>query len=640
MPETAAYGSWRSPITTELITADSVRFQETDVDGDDLYWTEMRPSDAARYVPVQRAADGTTRDLIAAPWSARTLVHEYGGGAFVAADGVGYFSNFADQRLYRVDRGGGPRPLTPEGKLRYADACVDRARGRLICVAEDHGASNQEAENRLVAVPLAGGDPVTLHRGQDFYATPRLSPDGCRLGWLCWNHPQMPWDGTELWVADLDADGALRDPRKRAGGPRESIFQPQWAPDGRLYCVSDRSGWWNLYRLDGGALCAICPMEAEFGEPLWVFSESLYDFLPDGRIAAAYAERGTWRLGTIDPARGALTPVETEFTAIAFLRVLGGAVVCVAASPTKGSAVVRIDLATGAVEEIRRGSRAEIDPGYLSPPETIAFPSSVGRTAHGFYYAPRNRDFTGPPGERPPLLVTSHGGPTSQALPALNLPVQYWTSRGLGVLDVNYGGSSGYGTAYRRQLDGNWGVTDVDDCCAGARFLVERGDVDAERLAIRGGSAGGYTTLCALTFRDVFAAGASHYGVSDAEALARDTHKFESRYLDSMIGPYPQRAELYRQRSPLHAVDRLDAPMILFQGLEDRIVPPDQAERMVEALRKKGVPVAYVAFEGEQHGFRKAESIRRALEAELYFYGRIFGFAPADRIEAVAIENL
>ena len=452
----------------------------------------------------------------------------------------------------------------------------------------------------------------------------------------------MPWDATELWLADLATDGSVLASRKIAGDTtgEVSIIQPEWAPDGTLYCVSDASGWWNLQRLEGNSLIPVLATDAEFGQPMWTFSESSFGVLADGRIGCTFGQAGWWRLGVIDPAAGTLAEIETDFNTFRMLRTSGNSIVAAAAGPETGAALIRVQADTGAVEVIREGSPAQLDPDYVSIPEPIAYPSAAGRTSHGFYYAPTNPEFTAPEGELPPLVVFTHGGPTGAAAGSLALAVQYWTTRGFAVLDVNYGGSTGYGTAYRKLLHGNWGIVDMEDCAAGAQYLVERGDVDGARLAIRGGSAGGYTTLCSLTFGDVFTAGASYYGVSDAAALAEDTHKFESRYLDSLIGPYPERAELYEQRSPVHAVDRLSCPVIFLQGLEDKIVPPNQAERMVEALRKKGLPVAYLTFEGEQHGFRQAANIKRATEAELDFYGRIFGFVPAGEIEPVEIENL
>ena len=648
-PRIAPYGAWQSPVSTEMLTSGALRFVEIDVDGDDIYWVESRPDEQGRYAVMRRSADGETTEVTGPEHSARTLVHEYGGGALAVRDGVIYFSNFSDQRLWRqqADDPGTATPITPAINVRYADATIDAARGRLICVAEDHRREGVEAENLLVSVPTDGsiaedGEPEPIHRGYDFYAAPRLSPDGARLAWICWNHPQMPWDATELWLANVASDGSLLNPRRIAGDTRGdvSIIEPHWADDGALYCVSDQSGWWNLQRVEGGALTPLHAVEAEFGQPMWSFSEASYGALGDGRLGVVWAERGLWRVGALDPGSGERAEFETPYNAFFMVRATSGKIVANAAGPIAGSAIVAIDAQTGEIETLRTGSSAQLDAGYVSTPEPIEYPSAEGRTAHAFFYAPRNPDFVGPEGELPPLLTFTHGGPTGATAGVFSLAVQYWTTRGFAVIDVNYGGSTGYGTAYRRLLHGNWGIVDVEDCCAGAEYLVERGDVDGNRLAIRGGSAGGYTTLCALTYRDVFNAGASHFGVSDAAALARDTHKFESRYLDSLIGPYPERQELYEQRSPIFSAERLNCPVIFLQGLEDKIVPPNQAERMVEALRSRGVPVAYLAFEGEQHGFRMAANIQRATEAELDFYGRIFGFVPAGEIEPVEIHNL
>jgi dipeptidyl aminopeptidase/acylaminoacyl peptidase len=640
-PQTAPYGSWRSPITSDLIVAGTIGLDQVALDGTDVYWIEARPAEAGRNVIVQRTPDGQTIDRTPQPFNARTRVHEYGGGAYAVVDGVLYFSNFSDQRLYRQERGARPRPITPEAELRYADAVIDRGRRRLICVCEDHTVAGREPANRLVSVALDGEDaPHELASGSDFYSSPRLSPDGARLAWLTWNHPNMPWDGTELWVAEVAADGTIGTPQRVAGGIDESIAQPEWSPDGILHFVSDRTGWWNLYRASAAGIEPLCSMPAEFARPQWVFGLSSYAFGSAGQLICTFTEQGSWRLAILDLATRQLEPIAMPYTEIRSLRAGSGRAVFVAGSPAEPAAVVQFDLGTQQREVLRRSSTVTLDAGYLSTPRAIEFPTEHGQTAHAFFYPPQNRDFTSPANERPPLIVSSHGGPTSATSTTQRLEIQYWTSRGIGVLDVNYGGSTGYGRPYRQRLAGRWGIVDVDDCVNGARYLAERGEADERRLMIHGGSAGGYTTLCALTFRDLFEAGASYFGVSDLEALARDTHKFESRYLDGLIGPYPERRDLYRERSPIHFTDRLACPVILFQGLEDKVVPPSQAELMVTALRAKGLPVAYVAFEGEQHGFRRAENIKRTLDGELYFYSRVFGFDLAEPVEPVPIENL
>ena len=541
-------------------------------------------------------------------------MHEYGGGAFCVRGGTVFFSNFDDQRLYRVDPGHAPRPLTPDDGARYADGAVSPDGGQLVCVRERH--TPDGVVNDLVALSTAIAGPlVGVAAGRDFYAAPRMAPSGL-LAWLEWDHPNMPWDGTELRVQGGGGP--------RAGGRDESVSQPRWAPDGALHWISDRTGWWNLYR-SGQPLA---PMDAEFAGPDWVFGQSTYAFLPGGRVAAAW----TGHLGVLG--QPALDLPYTEFSSVT---AFGGKVAAIAASPATAPAVVVIDPATAAVTVVRR-SRPDPDPGYLSTPRPIAFPTTGGRTAHARFYPPANRDCEGPPGELPPLVVTSHGGPTSQASTALELRTQFWTSRGIAVVDVDYGGSSGYGRAYRQQLAGQWGVVDVDDCVAAARFLAGTGDVDDRRMVIRGSSASGLTTLLALT-RGVFAAGASLYGVVDLAAMVTDTHKFEARYLDGLVGPWPEAADVYRDRSPITHADDLSAPLIIFQGLDDRVVPAAQAEVLVAALRRAGLPFAYLTFAGEAHGFRRAETIQRVVEAELSFYGQVLGFVPADDLEPVPIER-
>ncbi|MEN9936588.1 MAG: hypothetical protein RLZZ387_3167 [Chloroflexota bacterium] len=638
-PQVAPYGAWRSPITADLIASSSVRLGQVQVDGGDVYWTEGRPAEGGRVVVV-RTRGGAASDVTPPGFSARTRVHEYGGGSFLPHRGVVYFANDADQRLYRQDPGAEPLPITPPLPMRYADMAADERRGRLVLVCESHADQAREPENFLAAVPADGGHPTPLHQGRSFYAAPRLSPDGARLAWLAWDHPHMPWDAAELWLADVTPDGLLSGARMVAGGEGDSACMPQWSPDGTLTFVAERTGWWNLYRLRDGKVEPICPMEAELGEPMWSFGGSTYAFDGPGRIVCAFSRDGHDHLATIDAATGALTPIAVAFSEVSYLRAQGGAAVFLGGAPDRPTAVVRLELAGGALAELRRGSEAAVDPGYISLPEPVEFPTTGGRTAYGFFYPPRNRDYAAPEGERPPLLVMSHGGPTGDTSVARRLDIQFWASRGIAVLDVNYGGSTGYGRAYRERLDGQWGVVDVDDCCNGARWLAEQGRVDGERMAITGRSAGGYTTLSALAFRDVFKAGASYYGIGDLAAMVKDTHKFESRYLDRLVGPYPERADLYAERSALQHVGALECPVIFFQGLEDKVVPPNQAEMMVAALRAKGQPVAYLAFEGEQHGFRRAETIRRAIEAELYFYSRVFGFELGDAVEPVTIENL
>ena len=567
--QVAPYGSWKSPITSDLIVQGTVGLGQVMPDGAETFWAELRPSEAGRVTVVRRAADGRTFDLVPAGFNARTRVHEYGGGSYAVAAGAVYFSNFADQRLYRVPASGGeaPRPLTPERDLRYADMQFDAPRRRLVGVREDHTEEGREAVNTVVALDLEGdleeGGRV-LAAGRDFYLSPRVSPDGARLCWLEWNHPNMPWDGCELWVGTFEADGTLGRKEKVAGGVDESIFQPEWSPDGRLYFVSDRGGWWNIHRWDeaGRRVEPLHETEAEFGMAQWVFGMSTYAFASAREIVCAYARRGRWTLATLDTETGRLEDVETPYTEFQYVRAGDGRAVFLAGSPTERASIVELDLSSRELKVLRRSSETAVEEGYLSVPESVEYPTEGGLTAHAIFYRPRNRDFEAPEGERPPLLVKCHGGPTSAATTTLRLEIQYWTSRGFAVLDVNYGGSTGYGREYRQRLDGRWGIVDIDDCVNGARYLAGRGEIDGARCAITGGSAGGYTTLASLTFRDFFKAGGSHFGVSDLAALARDTHKFESRYLDRLVGPYPERSDLYYSRSSINFTDQLSCPII------------------------------------------------------------------------------
>jgi dipeptidyl aminopeptidase/acylaminoacyl peptidase len=640
-PATLPYGSWPSPIGIDDLVADNVRLSDPWVDGDDVYWIEGRPAEAGRSVLVVRSSDGTTRDVTPAPFDVRSRVNEYGGGAYTVAGGTVLFSHVADGRLYRLDPGDDvPQPITPEGAYRYADLRFDAARRRFVAIREDHTGTG-EPRAAIVDVALDGERPPSvLYEGPDFVAAPRPSPDGRRLAWLEWDHPDMPWDATRLRVADIIADGTLGPSDLAAGGVDESIAQPEWSPDGTLHFVSDRTGWWNIYRLaPGPRLEPLSPVDAEFADPAWVFDRSSYGFLPDGSIVAVGRARGRDRLFHIAPG-DVVGEVESPYTDIGTLRVGPAGIVANVGTPTEPPSVVTLDPSTLAPTGVlRHSTSAVIDPSFISVPESITFPTAGGRMAHALFYRPVNADAVAPDGELPPLVVRSHGGPTGSAVNALELTYQYLTSRGIAVVDVDYGGSTGYGRAYRQALEGEWGVVDVDDCIGAARYLVGRGDVDGERLAIEGGSAGGYTTLAALAFRDVFAAGISAFGVCDLEALATDTHKFESRYLDRLVGPYPAMADRYRERSPIHAFDAISVPVLILQGLDDKVVPPAQAETMVEALAARGVPYAYLAFEGEGHGFRGEAAQRRTIEARLAFLGVVFGFTPADALEPLDLHG-
>ena len=572
MPETAEYGFWKSPIRSDLIVAETISLGQIALSGNDVYWSEGRPSEGGRSVIVCRRPDGSTHDVNPAPFNARTRVHEYGGGAFLVDGSTVHFSNFKDQRLFRAKADETPLAITPEAAWRYAAAVSDHSRERLICVREDHSLPDREAVNTLAAIDLSGGRGIqVLEEGNDFYSNPRVSPGGGKLAWLTWNHPDMPWDGTELWVAEMGADGRLSRQRQIAGGPGESIFQPEWSAGGELYFVSDRSGWWNLCRHRAGVTETLIEMEAEFGLPQWVFGQSTYAFESPDRIICTYTQNGIWRLAKVDTSRGSIETIDTAYTHISQVRARAGKAVFRGAAGRLPAAIVQLDLATGRTQVLRQSFEMKSEAGRcISVPEPIEFPTENDVSAQGLFYAPYNPDYLPPAGELPPLIVKSHGGPTGATSGDLSLDIQYWTSRGFAVFDVNYGGSTGYGRAYRERLIERWGIVDVDDCVNGAKYLAGQGRVDGERLIIKGGSAGGYTTLAVLTFRDSFKAGASYYGVADLEALARDTHKFESRYLDRLIGPYPERKDLYRERSPIHFVEQLDAPVIFFKAARIR----------------------------------------------------------------------
>jgi dipeptidyl aminopeptidase/acylaminoacyl peptidase len=635
--QAATCGAWPSPISAAIVAAGASPLSQVALDGADTYWLAGRASEGGRTTLLrQRGAD--IAEITPAPFNVRSRVHEYGGGALLVADGTVYFSNFADNRLYVAAEGYGPVALTAEGAHRYADFVLDRQRQRLVTVRESHAAEGYPV-NTISAVGFDGGETV-LVEGSDFYAAPRLSPDGSQLAWLSWNHPRMPWQGTELWLADVGAAGTLANPRLIAGGLDESICQPEWSPGGVLHFVSDRSGWWNLYRLAGATVQPLCERAAEFGAPQWTFGGAMYGFRSEQEIVCTYIENGVSRLAQLSTGSGKLHLIANPYEAISDLRVAGSVVALLGGAPTIPLELARLDLYSGGHEVLARSIAELPDIGNLSVPESITYPTSGQRLAHAFYYPPRNADYEAAPGSKPPLMVISHGGPTSMASNTLKLATQFWTSRGFAVLDVNYGGSSGFGRDYRDALKGQWGVVDVDDCVAGARHLAARGLVDADRLVIRGGSAGGLTTLCALTFHDVFKAGASYYGVSDLKGLDADSHKFESHYNEYLIAPQPEAEMLYMLRSPINHAEQLKRPMIFFQGLDDKVVPPQQSEVMVDALRAAGVPVAYITLEGEGHGFRKADSIVRTLEAELYFYLRIFGIASPEALATVAIDNL
>jgi dipeptidyl aminopeptidase/acylaminoacyl peptidase len=645
-----AYGSWPTPITSQLVVAAAVRLSEVRVDGADVVWSEGRPAEGGRTQLVRLAADGTSTELLPADRNARTAVHEYGGAAWWIRDGVTWFTDWADQRLYRLAPGGDPEPVTAEPATpradRYADGDFDPDGTTIVCVRERHaGPAATDVRNEIVRIHAhRPSEPDVLVSGPDFVAAPRLHPNGVTLAWLQWNHPSMPWDDVELRTRNpVTGEEILV-----AGGPGESVSEPCWHPDGSLWFISDRTDWWNLYRWRPGSdIEAMVRLEAEIGVPGWALGSARYAVLDDGRVVFARRRAGFDGLAVRDT-DGRVVDLDLPFSAVSTVRAAaGGTVVVVAGTPSSEPGVYRVDPDQGTSTVLRAPRDLDVDPGYLSTPEPITFPSTAPdgapRTAYALFYPPASAEYTGPAEQRPPLLVVIHGGPTAAAVPVLSTGVLYWTSRGFAVVDVNYGGSTGYGRAYREELYGQWGVVDVADCLAAAGWLAGRGRVDGARLCIRGGSAGGFTTLAALARPDTpFAAGADHFGVADLTALAADTHKFESRYLDRLVGPYPEERDTYLERSPIQHVERFDRPLIVLQGAEDPIVPPNQSEKIVEALRDRGVPVAYLLFDGEQHGFRRAENIRRALDAELSFYAQVLGFeVPAgEDIEPVVVENL
>lgn len=639
----APYGSWRSPFPIPMLVDGVVSLRETRIAGTDIVWIETRPSEGGRFVVVRRHADGRTEDVSAPGTNARDRVHEYGGASALVDGDTIYHSSWTDGRWYRRAADGSVAPITPEGAFRYADPVLDRRRERLVAVREDHTGAG-EAVNTIVAIPLDGRPPAILVDGHDFFSSPRLSPDGSRLAWLAWDHPNLPWDGTMLFVAPVAPDGSLGSADRVAGSPTEWVAQPAWSPDGVLHFVSERTGWMNLYRRVDGADEALTPIEAEFAHPDWVFGLSTYGFADDGRILAIGRSGGRDRLYEIaregPGAEPAPLAVELPFTEMEFLSVSGGRAVLIGSGPANFPSVVALDTHDRSWTILKSSDRAGLDPRDVSAPEPIEFRTSGGQTAFGLFYPPRNSAYAGTEGTLPPLIVTSHGGPTAAASTGLSIGTQLFTSRGFAVLDVDYGGSTGYGRDYRKRLEGAWGIVDVEDCANGALELARRGLVDPDRIAIRGGSASGYTTLCAITFRDEFRAGVSYFGIGDLETFVSTTHKFESRYVDRLVGPYPEAKALYRERSPLNFGDRISCPVLILQGLDDHIVPPAQAEQIVAGLRANGIPHAYIAYEGEDHGFRKASSIIDSFEAELSFFAQVFGFEPADEIPVIRIENL
>lgn len=637
MPEPliSPYGSWTSPITVDMVVAVGRELSDPAIDGDTVLFAERRPEESGRVVVRRWSATDGIVDVTPPGVNVRTRVHEYGGGAWAVRDGTLVFSTFPSGHVH-VTRGEETRLLVEVDGLRFADFSFDPVRNRVVAVCEDHTGEG-EPVNSVVSIDLADGAVQVLASGHDFFSDPRLSSDGSRMCWLSWDRPQMPWDGTSLWVADLDAEGRPGDPVLVAGGPEESVQGPCWSPDGSLVLVSDRTGWWNVYRWRDGDVRPLAPMEAEFGWPQWIFANAYVAVTPNGRVWAIGTHDGHSTLYELHDDAAAVPVSSIQADELAFLSASDDRLAVLGMDPQRPTSVILVELADLSSREIATAPAPDVAQEWLSRPTAVTFPTGDGAVAHAYYYAPTNPGFVGPADEKPPLLVISHGGPTSATSTELHLATQFWTSRGFAVVDVDYRGSTGYGREYRNELRGSWGIVDLEDCANAALWLAEQGLADPHRLAIRGGSAGGYTTLCALAFLDVFACGASYYGVGDLEALARDTHKFESRYLDLLVASYPDEVEVYRERSPIHHVDGLNCPVLLLQGEDDEVVPPAQAEDIVAALTQKGIPHAYLLFPGEGHGFRSADAQRRALEAELSFYGQVMGFTPADDIESIVL---
>ncbi len=631
----APYGSWKSPITPELLSTRYNYIDQMIADGSAIYWTEVRPSEKGRFALMSKRDNEEPVEMLGPEFNFRTAVHEYGGGAFAAKDNLIFFSNFSDGKIYFFD-GSDAKPVTEAGDFRYADLLYDSASRRLICIREDH--SQDDVINSIISIDIDTGEVLQLASGNDFYSSPKLSPDGKKLAWLTWNHPDMPWDSTELYVASYE-NGSLNEQTKVAGGNGESIFQPEFSPSGLLHFISDRTGWWNIYRHNGEDIQNLTPMQADFGVPQWRFGLSTYAIESEERIICSWFKDGAGNLGILQIGKG-VEKVNIPYNYFSYVRSANNYGYFLAGSATEFPCIIRYSLSGKSYDVVYRPKTPVIDIGYLSMPRHIEFQSSGGRKTFAYFYECKNRDYIGPRGQKPPLIVICHGGPTSHSLPVLSVEIQFWTSRGFSVAQVNYGGSSGYGEQYRNALYGKWGIMDVEDCVKCAEYLVKAGKADPKKLIIGGGSAGGFTTLSALTFKRTFAAGSSYSGISDPESLLMKTHKFESHYLEKLIGPYPEAKKLFEERSPLKNVKKISAAVALFHGSEDRVVSSEQSEMIYKALKEKRTPVMFILFEGEGHGFVTSDAIKKSVEAELYFYSKLFGFSPADQLAQYNVDNL
>ena len=637
MTITKPYGTWESLITSEMLVGGAVRLGEIVTDGDDVWWAESRPDEGGRTVIVRNGKDQTDKKT-----NVRTLVHEYGGSAWWVRNGTLVYSQYFDQRLYRRDKSGDSIPLTPESETqqsyRYADGRITNNEDWYVCVRETHTSSDEEPLNEIVAVPLDGSQQIrVLVSGPDFVSSPRVSKEGDQIAWVQWNHPNMPWDDTQLCIASLEE--MVLSNQKVTKSKAESFFQPEWDDQGNLHVVSDRNNWWNLFRVDQSTneidLTSLTNIEAEIGLPQWVFGQSRYAFVGD-EIWFVYREAGIDKLATLS-SNGQFEQIKIDATEIESVTNYQDGIVATVSSWKAESSVMFINS-----EEVRPLSKTrdlDIGESWFPVPETFTYQTSDSEKAHALFYSPTNPEYEIHENENPPLIVLAHGGPTGSARRQLQLSIAYWTSRGFGVADVDYRGSTGYGRLYRNRLRNSWGLADVEDCVAVAKHLVAQKKVDKNRLAIKGGSAGGFTVLAALTFHDTFTAGASRYGIADLAILAKDTHKFESRYLDRLVGKWPEDEEIYKQRSPIHHIEQLSTPMVILQGSEDPIVPPNQAHLMAKKLKENDIPHALIEFSDEGHGFRKAPNITKAIESELAFFAQIFNFEPFDDLPKICIES-
>ena len=633
MTITKPCGTWESPITSEMLVGGAVRLGEIVVDGDDVWWAETRPDEGGRTVLVRNGTDQTDQNI-----NVRTLVHEYGGSAWRVRNGVLVYSQYSDQRLYRLDKLGNSIPLTPEPEIqqsyRYADGRITNNENWYVCVRELHASSAEEPSNEIVAVPLDGSQQIkVLVSGPDFVSSPRVSKEGDQIAWVQWNHPNMPWDDTQLCIASLDE--MLLSNQKVIKSQAESFFQPEWDDQGNLHVVSDRNNWWNLFRVDQSTneidLTALTNIEAEIGLPQWVFGQSRYAFVGD-QIWFVYRKAGIDRLAILS-LDGQFEQIDIDATEIESVVNYQDGIVATVSSWKAESSVMSIT--REGIRPLSKIRDLNIDESWFPIPQTFTYQTSDSEEAHALFYPPTNPEYEINEKEKPPLIVLAHGGPTAAARRQLQLAITYWTSRGFGVADVDYRGSTGYGRAFRNRLHDSWGLADVEDCVAVAKYLVAQKKVDKNKLAIKGGSAGGFTVLAALTFHDTFTAGASRYGIADLAILAKDTHKFESRYLDRLVGEWPEDEETYRQRSPIHHIEQLSTPMVILQGSEDPIVPPNQAHLMAQKLKENDIPHALIEFSDEGHGFRKAPNIKKAIESELAFFAHIFGFEPFDDLQKI-----